>query len=42
MTDVNTEPFRPGFDSADIRFEFPESIGEITHACLFCRYEPVN
>ena len=42
MIDVEVSPFGRGRDSCELYFGFPEQIGEIVHAYLFCRYEPVS
>jgi hypothetical protein len=42
MIDADVMPFRKGREPRDIEFKFPEEIGDIVHAYLFCRYEPVS
>jgi hypothetical protein len=42
MTDVDLLPFRRNRESCEVRFGFADEIGEIVHAYLFCRYEPVH
>jgi hypothetical protein len=41
MADIEAQPFGKGRESYELRFGFPEDIGEIVRAYLFCRYEPV-
>jgi hypothetical protein len=42
MVDVDLFPFKRGKESCEVRFGFADEIGEIVHAYLFCRYEPVH
>jgi hypothetical protein len=42
MIDVEILPFGRGRDSCVLNFGFPNDIGEIVRAYLFCRYEPVS
>jgi hypothetical protein len=42
MIDAAQMPFRRGSDGCEIAFGFPDEIGDIAHAYLFCRYEPVQ
>jgi hypothetical protein len=42
MVDAEILPFGRGHESCELFFDFPEEIGEIVRAYLFCRYEPVG
>jgi hypothetical protein len=42
MIDAEILPFGRGHESCELCFGFSEEIGQIVHAYLFCRYEPVT